>query len=733
MGTNTTDLDRLLREQQVILETASTGISFIQRRVILRCNQRFAEIYGYGSPASLVGTSSLNLYTSEAAFETLGEAAYPELAAGRAYKTRTRMRRQDGTHFWCSLTGKVIDPSDPDAGSVWIVEDIDDLVLAEQALQAVMHEQALILEHALVGIVFLKNRRVTHCNSLFASQFGYTPEELQGQTSRQWYLTEADWLEAGRQCYEPLLRGDTFRSEMLLAKKDGSPLWCDVLAKAIDPLDMEKGSIWITMDITARKAAETALAQAHADLENQVALRTRELNETVNSLHLEMAERRQVEEQVRQMALHDTLTGLPNRRSMDLILTRTLAEAKTRGDQVAVMFLDLDRFKHVNDAYGHAVGDSLLQEVALRLRHTLSSQAVLSRQGGDEFVVVLPHLTHKAAVLQCVRQIGNALRRPIQLDNRETKASCSVGISLFPDDGLTPEALLKHADMAMYQAKEKGRGHHQFFNAKLEVELQQRIALEQALHQAVPQCAFELHYQPQVDISSGQVIGVEALLRWHRPGLGWEPPSSFVPVAEEVGLIHALGAWVLEQACLQTVAWHEQGLGPLRVAVNVSAMQLEQAGFGDTVLQTLKRVGLPAHQLEIEITESVMVRGLDQTLRTLEQLHAAGVSVSIDDFGTGYSSLSYLTRLPLDKLKIDRSFVQGIEHRETDAVLCKTMVAMATNLGLAVTAEGVETPVQLRLLTQFGCNHYQGYLFSRPVPAPDITSLLQAQHRQHES
>ncbi len=730
MGTAKTDLDRLLREQQVILENASIGISFIQRRVIQRCNQRFAEIFGHASPATLVGNSSLSLYASEAAFKALGQAAYPALAEGSAYKTRMRMRRKDGSLFWSSITGKLIDPSDKEAGSVWIVEDIDELVLAEQSLQTLMQEQALILEHALVGIVFLKNRRVTHCNRLFAAQFGYTPEELQGQTSRQWYLTEADWLEAGRQCYEPLLRGETFRSEMLLARKDGSPLWCDVLAKAIDTQDMDKGSIWITMDITARKAAEAALAQAHAELEDQVAMRTRELNETVQSLHREMAERQQAEEQVRQLALHDTLTGLPNRRSMEQILARTLAEAKNRGDQVAVMFLDLDRFKHVNDAYGHAVGDRLLQEVAQRLRHSLSRPAVLSRQGGDEFVVVLPQLSHKAAVLQCVRQIINALRRPILLDHRETKASCSVGISLYPDDGLTPEALLKHADMAMYKAKEKGRGHHHFFNAALEVELQQRMSLEQALHQAVPEQAFELHYQPQVDIASGRIIGVEALLRWHRPGLGWESPASFIPLAEEIGLIHALGAWALEQACAQAVAWNKQGLAHLRVAVNVSALQLEQAGFGDAVLETLERVGLPVQQLEIEITESVMVRGVDQTLRTLEQLHRAGAFISIDDFGTGYSSLSYLTRLPLSKLKIDRSFVQGIEHRETDAVLCKTLVAMASNLGLEVTAEGVENPEQLNLLTQFGCNNYQGYLFSRPVPADDIATLLLQQQRQ---
>ena len=718
------DLAQILQEHQVILENASIGISFIQRRTIVRCNQRFAEIYGHASPAALVGASSQSLYPSVEAFEQLGQTAYPQLATGQAYRTRIQMLRRDGSPFWCSLTSKVIDPAHPENGSVWIVEDIDELIQSEQALQQLVTEQSLILEHALVGIVFLKNRLVTRCNRLFESTFGYGPGELNGGTSRQWYLTDEDWLAAGQQCYEPLARGDTFRSEMRLGKRDGTPIWCDVLAKAIDPTDMGKGSIWITLDITARKAAEEALAHAYANLEHQVALRTRELSDTVQSLHHEIAERQLVEQKIQHLALHDTLTDLPNRRYMERSLVQALAQAKMSEQQVAVLFLDLDRFKHINDAFGHAVGDELLQEVAKRLRLAVPPQATLSRQGGDEFVIVLPALPSRAEVGRCVDQIAHVLRSPVVLGSRETRVTCSIGISLFPDDGLSPDALLKHADMAMFQAKNKGQGCFQFFNARLDVELQQRMALEQALHEAVQAGQFEVHYQPQVDMVTGRIAGAEALMRWHRPGLGWESPANFIPVAEDIGLIPTLGAWVLEQACEQAVRWLQAGLPPLRMAVNVSALQLDQPDFVQTVLHTLQRTGLPAAQLELELTESVMLHEMDRTHHTLDQLHAAGIAISIDDFGTGYSSLSYLSRLPLDKLKIDRAFVKDIDTRPSDAVLCRTIVAMARNLGLHVTAEGVETTAQLQALTEYGCTHYQGYLFSRPVPATQFAVLM---------
>ncbi|HRK37628.1 MAG TPA: EAL domain-containing protein [Burkholderiaceae bacterium] len=727
------ELAQTLKEHQVILENASIGISFIQQRTIVRCNQRFAEIYGHASPATVLGVSSLSLYPSVEAFEQLGAAAYPQLATGKAYRTRIQMVRRDGSLFWCSLTSKLIDPSLPDLGSVWIVEDVDELIQSEQSLALLVTEQSLILEHALVGIVFLKNRLVTRCNRLFEETFGYGPGELNGGTSRQWYLSDEDWLAAGQQCYAPLVRGETFRAEMRLGKRDGTPIWCDVLAKAIDPSDMGKGSIWITLDITARKAAEEALAQAYANLEHQVALRTRELSETVQNLHHEIAERRAMERKIEHLALHDTLTDLPNRRYLERSLAQAMADARARAQQVAVLFLDLDRFKHFNDAFGHTVGDELLQAVASRLAAAVPAHATLSRQGGDEFVIVLPAVASRGDVTACVQQIAQALKPLVVLGSREARVTCSIGISLYPDDGLSADALLKHADMAMFQAKHKGQGSFQFFNARLDVELQRRMALEQALHDALQAGSFELHYQPQVEVSTGRLTGVEALMRWHRPGLGWEPPGHFIPVAEDIGLIGALGMWALQQACRQVALWLQAGWPPIRVAVNVSALQLDQPDFVSNVLQALADNDLPAACLELELTEGVMLRDMEATHQTLVQLHEAGIAISIDDFGTGYSSLSYLSRLPLDKLKIDRSFVKDIDTRPSDAVLCRTIVAMARNLGLHVTAEGVETESQLRMLSECGCTHYQGYLFSRPVPAEQVSALLAQQVRRVSS
>lgn len=720
------DLENTLRELQVVFEHASIGISFIRQRTVQRCNPRFAQIFGYDHADALTGTPSRKLYPDAAAHAALGAAGYPELAAGKTFRTRIQMQRRSGETFWCDLTAKLIRPDAPDEGSVWIVEDIQDLMNAEAALSDALVEQDLILQHALVGIVFLRDRRVQRCNRLFEQQFGYAPGELNGELSRRWYRNEAEWLEAGRQCYEPLRRGDTFRAEMLLGRKDGSDLWCDVLAKAIDPQDMARGSIWITLDITARRQAEAALQQVHAHLEQLVAQRTRELDETVQRLNAEVDERRQAEARIRHLALHDVLTGLPNRSHLELSLTQALTEARAAGEQAAVMFLDLDRFKQVNDSLGHAAGDDLLREVAQRLRAAVPPQATLARQGGDEFVLVLPRVTARQQVAQCLRQIEAAFREPVLMRDaqRAHPVAFSIGVSLFPDDGEAPQTLLQHADMAMYQAKAKGRNRHQFFQPKLDAELQARMALEHALHQAMERKQFELHYQPQIDVISGRITGVEALLRWNRPGLGWESPARFIPVAEEIGLIPAMGSWVLEQACAQAARWLQAGLPPLQMAVNVSPLQLENPAFARQVQHTLDRHGLMPSRLEVELTEGVMLRDHESTIRTMAELHRSGVVLSMDDFGTGYSSLSYLSRLPLRKLKIDRTFVQHIESRVSDAVLCRTIVAMAQNLSLRVTAEGVETPVQLRLLTQYGVDQYQGYLFGPALPATELEHLL---------
>lgn len=385
-----TEMVRTSQEQQVIFDHAGVGISMLRHRRIERCNQRFAEIYGYSNPEELIGQGSRQFYEQEATYQALGEAAYATLSLGQSYTTRLQMRRRDGRLFWCELTGKLIDPDNPDGGSIWIMNDVDEQVRAEDALRQVLAEQALILEHAPVGVVFLKDRRVTRCNRRFEEMFGYGRGQLDGKTSRCWYLTDEDWREAGRQCYEPLSRGESFNSVMRLGRRDGSALWCEVQAKVVDPSDLSKGSIWITLDITARKQAQDALAQVHASLEQQVAQRTEQLRSTVQSLHHEIAERQQAERRIELLALHDALTGLPNRTFMEQLLERTLRDARRESSQIAIVFLDLDRFKHVNDAFGHDKGDILLQAVAQRLQTAVRESDTVARIGGDEFVIVLP-------------------------------------------------------------------------------------------------------------------------------------------------------------------------------------------------------------------------------------------------------------------------------------------------------------------------------------------------------
>ena len=726
-------LRSLLREQQVIFEHAGTGICFTQERPgnvrqIMRCNERFAEMYGY-SVEELLGQSSAILYPDEDEYSSVGTAAYPKLTDGSLYSHQLRMRRKDGSLFWTQIRGKIISNHEPALGYIWIIEDVDAHIQANLALESILQEQQLILDHAMVGIVFLKNRRVTRCNRRFEEIFGYQEGELQGAPSRAWYLTDKDWQHAGEACYVPLSEGDVFRSEMLLAHKDGTPIWCDVRSKAIDPNDLEKGSIWITMDITERKASDAALALANERLEQRVAERTNELAQVVNELHLEISERRIAEERIKHMALHDALTGLPNRILLEERLAQALTQAQQDSQQLAVLFLDLDRFKHINDSLGHHEGDQLLIQIANRLHDSVRPNDTVARLGGDEFVIVLNALDCPEALNRILDRIQQAFRKEIRLALEDIFVTPSIGVAIYPDDGTNAPELMKNADAAMYYAKDNGRNCLQFFNPDIDSTLKERLTLENALHQALKRDQFTVYYQPQVDVRSNQIIGAEALIRWQHPEKGLVPPASFIPLAEETGLIVEIGHWLLERVCQQLSEWHQAGYTGFQVSANLSALQVQQSGFNEEIANMLARYAVPPESLELELTESMIMRNADETIATLEQLHHTGFQISVDDFGTGYSSLSYLKRFPLDKLKIDRSFVTDITSDPDDAMICRTIISMAHNLNLKVIAEGVETKEQLALLRSYGCELYQGHLFSRPRPASDIPALIRDSHR----
>jgi diguanylate cyclase (GGDEF)-like protein/PAS domain S-box-containing protein len=439
---------------------------------------------------------------------------------------------------------------------------------------------------------------------------------------------------------------------------------------------------------------------------------------------LDITERKQAEERLAHLAHHDALTDLPNRIMLDDRLVQSIAHAERNGRVVAVLFLDLDRFKDINDTLGHSTGDRLLTHVAERLQVCLRTGDTVARSGGDEFIIVLADVAQPDDVTNVANRIVDSFARPFAIDGRELYASASIGISVFPHDGRDADSLIRSADTAMYQAKDSGRNNFQFFTADMHAKALARLSVEGDLRRAIEREQFVLHYQPVISLSSGRVVGAEALLRWNHPDRGLVLPADFVALAEETGLIVPIGDWVLRAACARARGWTERGHDPIRVMVNISARQFQERNLGDVIDGALAAAGLPAQQLELEITESVVMRNTEETIRSLKNLKAKGLRLSIDDFGTGYSSLGYLKLFPVDSLKIDRSFVRDISVDAFDEAIASAIVGLARSLHLRVIAEGVETPTQLAFLRRVGCDEMQGHLFSKAVTAPEFEALL---------
>lgn len=439
---------------------------------------------------------------------------------------------------------------------------------------------------------------------------------------------------------------------------------------------------------------------------------------------LDITERKEAETRIRHLAEFDPLTQLPNRALLTDRLTQALALARREERQLAVLFIDLDRFKNVNDSLGHPVGDRLLQEVAGRLREIVRESDTVCRLGGDEFVVLLTNLEQPTSALPSARKILTTLAQPYYVDKHELQITPSIGIALYPDNGTDGATLLKNADAAMYHAKNSGRNNFQFFTPEFNLWVTERLRIENGLRHAVSRSELILHYQPQVDLSSGKIVGCEALLRWQPKGEALMPPDLFIPVAEETGLIHGIGTWVLDEACRQLALWDDEGATPIRMAVNVAVPQLRRRDFVDKVRDTLLRHRIGPDRLEIEVTESVFLNQDEQVRQTLQGLVDLGVQLSLDDFGTGYSSLSYLRNFRFDVLKIDKSFVSELHRNRDDITLISAIVSIARDMSLITIAEGIESAEQQHILQELGCNIGQGYHFSRPVPAAEMARLL---------
>jgi diguanylate cyclase (GGDEF)-like protein/PAS domain S-box-containing protein len=440
----------------------------------------------------------------------------------------------------------------------------------------------------------------------------------------------------------------------------------------------------------------------------------------------DVSERKNAEKQAQYLSQHDVLTGLPNRLLMQDRLHQAISQARRNGGLVALMFIDLDRFKMVNDSFGHVMGDTLLKQVAARLIRCLRDTDTVARLGGDEFTIMLPDATNAQVVGEVAQRILSEFTRPFNDGEQEMYVSASIGISLFPRDGANPDELVKHADTAMYSAKDSGRNNYRYFTEDLNHEVREKVMLESGLRRAIERGELRLFYQAKIDLATNRIIGAESLVRWQHPTLGLISPAKFIPVAEESGLIVPLGEWVLRAACEQVRAWQREGLH-LQVAVNVSARQFQQRNLAEVVMGVMADSGVDPQFVEIELTESAIMNHPEASISTLERMKSRGIAISIDDFGTGYSSLSYLKRLPLDILKIDQSFVRDISTDYNDAAIVRAIIGLARSLGIKVIAEGVEDDSQLSFLNAYGCNYGQGYLFARPLDAPTFFELIRKQ------
>ena len=474
----------------------------------------------------------------------------------------------------------------------------------------------------------------------------------------------------------------------------------------------------------ARKRAEEALRLTNEQLEHRVERRTAELSQVNEKLATEIVERRRSEEQMKYMAQHDALTGLANRVLFQERLHQAMAEAEDSGNAMGVLCLDLDRFKEVNDTFGHAAGDQLLRSVAHRLASAIRTQDTLARLSGDEFAIILPGPISAERITALAQRLLELLQDPFDIAGKPLRAGASIGAAQYPRDAPAADELLKAADIALYHAKEQGRGVFVCFEPGMNQALEERRGFEQDLRQALDNDEFQLHYQPLMDLATQQVLGCEALIRWRHPVRGMVSPKDFIPIAESTGLIVEIGKWVLQTACAEAARWPAE----TKIAVNLSPAQFAKPGLVETVFDALDKADLDPTRLEIEITESMLLGDADQALHTLLELKKRGIRIAMDDFGTGYSSLGYLRRFPFDKIKVDRSFVTDLgENRESLAIV-RAVVGLAKGLGMTTLAEGVETIEQADQLTAEGCMQAQGFHFSQPRPAAEIRALLAEAH-----
>ncbi|MDF3035307.1 MAG: domain S-box protein [Paucimonas sp.] len=630
----------------------------------LGCNRQFAQDAGLESPDDLIGKNDYDM-------------------PWRVYAER--LPRKDGSNLWVQ-TNKMplLDLDGTPIGILGTFEDVTDKKMAEHF----MHLQASAMESSINGIFMLRvsNRDalIEYVNGAFQHITGYTKEDAVGKSittlghGKQDGFAKLHSVLSQKRPYHAVTQGH---------RKDGTPFWNEL---SLTPVHDESGDVTHYVGI---------------------------LND--------VTERVEYQKQIERQANYDALTGLPNRNLLQERVGQAMRHADRQREKVGVALIDLDHFKYLNDSHGYQFGDALLKDVAGRLQDTTRSQDTAARIGEDAFVLLLCGHRADHDIALAVERVRARIAEPVVLDGHETNITCTIGVSIYADGNYDGETLLRNADIAMYRAKEAGRNRMEVFHPDMTKKIEERLLLERAMRKALDRIEFLLQYQPQIDLHSGRIVGAEALVRWMYPGQGMIMPSRFIPIAEDSDLIVSLGDWVLRTACKQGKAWRDAGLPPIMVSVNISVRQFKQAKFVDHVIDVVRESGMDPQYLELELTESMLMTSAADLADMLDRLKNAGIKLAIDDFGTGYSSLSYLKRLPVDKLKIDQSFVRDVPRDRNDVAIVNAIIALARSMELTVLAEGVETKEQLEFLREQGCDGVQGYFFSHPVAPEAFAKLLE--------
>ena len=674
-------------EQLIDIAPEAITILDLEDRVI-RVNEEFCRLFQYPEKACIGHRIDELIVPDHLKAESLSLSA--RAASGDCFEVESRRMKRDGTLVDVSVLAKPIATENDDPAIYVIYRDITRRIKDQEALVKSEERHRTVLEAAPDPVIVRDmDGQVIYLNPAFTRVFGWTSEECQGRT--------IDFVP------------DESRPE--------TDEFMDQIKKGISFSGVETRRFTKSGQLVDVSISGAVFFDIHGRPEG-----------FVNTLQ-DITERRKKDEELKYVAYHDMLTGLPNRKSFYMCLDDLLHHSSRRNSDRtwALMFLDLDKFKQVNDALGHDTGDQLLQGVAGRLKGCLRETDHLFRLGGDEFTIILTNLGRDIDVARVARKILKSITRPFFISSQEIFTSTSIGISVFPNDGWDVEGLVKNADIAMYASKENGGDGYRFFTEEMNRKVLHRMKMESSLRKALDRNEMVLYYQPLVN-EANRIMGMEALLRWHHPEMGMILPNDFIRITEETGIIVPLGNWVLRAACLQTKRWLDMGFSGLFVAVNVSARQIQEADFVPMVLDIVARSGLPPAALQLEVTESSVIRNPEMCIAKMKALREKGISFSIDDFGTGYSSLSYLKRFPIDTLKIDRSFITDAMNNKGDREIIKTIIDMARNLNIDAVAEGVETQEQMDFLAGHGCSSMQGFLFAHPVPVEKFKALLEKQN-----